>query len=265
MWPCVDSTISGVDFTLFLSSESLVSVNLHYRGSGEQRNDSLPEAIANIRIPSSMRSSFELLMKLYPEKVRCLHQRQNWQLLRDGMCFKSPSVVPQGIGYPLSTIEATGEDDDDFVREDIPVQTGLGVWNSNGDFHYFANDDQRLSNTYRTHKDYPRNPWIDAMSATTKTHVRRIMESWRSIVDDRNRLGMYVPLFVVAPAETTAPHLSRARYFGQFYHHVQICTAPQPAGAQHAPTAAVVRQQQQPPGYQSSWSAQKRRRPDDHR
>lgn len=222
MWPCTTNVVSGVDFTLFMASEALSSMPLAARNGADTG-----DVLNCLRIPTTMRAAFELLSRTFPEEIRALHQRQNWQLVRDGFCLRAPSVVPQGIGYPTAAAEGPTPDDDDFVNEDVPVRTGLGTWESNGDFRYFAADDPRLGSTYRTHKEYPRNPWTDAMSTPTKSQVRRMLDGWRMIVDERNRTGMYLPVFVL-PAETTASQpIPRTRYFGQFYHR----SPPQPVMA----------------------------------
>ena len=247
MWPCTTNAVSGIDFTLFMTSDALTTIPMFNSGTpgGALRSpasdgtwtttsaiDVTGDVIGLLRVPTSMRAAFELLIRVFPEQIRALHQRQNWQLLRDGFCLRAPSVVPQGIGYPTTGPTTTPDDSDgDFVREDIPIQTGMGLWDSNGDFHYFTSDDPRLSSTYRTHKEYARNPWLDAMSSSTKHQVRRMLEGWKSIVDERNRIGMYVPMFVVPAAVThdapTSKQIPRTLYFGQFYHR----SIPQPTVA----------------------------------
>ena len=99
MWPCTTNAVSGVDFTLFMTSDALTSMPLPQRGPVATEwtpppSEALPDCLSCLRVPTSMRVAFELLVRMYPEQVRVLHQRQNWQLLRDGLCLRAPSVVP---------------------------------------------------------------------------------------------------------------------------------------------------------------------------
>ena len=278
MWPCTTNSVSGVDFTLFMTSDALTSIQMFNSSRGamgvdssvvlplgtNNTSDALHDVIGSLRVPTSMRTAFELLVKVFPEQIRALHQRQNWQLLRDGFCLRAPSVVPQGIGYPSGPTEEGDCVDADFVREDIPIQTGMGIWDSNGDFRYFPQDDPRLASTYRTHKEYARNPWFDAMSSATKHQVRRMLDGWKSIVDERNRIGMYVPVFVVPTVMdvTTTKQIPRTLYFGQFYHR----SIPQPviaAPPHHAPTSTRYNASSSSHHQSSSNNWNKRRRPDD--
>jgi hypothetical protein len=272
MWPCTANAASGVDFTLFMTSDTLCCLGRPAApAGGEWVPPDNHDCITCLRVPVSMRAAFEVLARVYPDQVRALQHRQNWQLLRDSFCLRCPSVVPQGIGYPRT--EPVCEADADFVNDDVPVRTDQGVWGSNGDFRFFEPGDVRLAAPFRTRTDYAHSPWSDAMSTATRNTVRRILDGWRGIVDERNRIGMYVPSFVIPGAGGSsgcadASAVPKTRFFGQFFHREgtrRPASPPPPPPSPPRGGRPVRGGPAPPPQQQPAWNMYKRRRNDERR
>jgi hypothetical protein len=230
-WPHAIDTKFGVDFTLYTDAESLILLPVPFVPAGH-----LPEVMAALRVPASMKNAFKLLMRMFPEDMRQLYLRQNWMLLRDAICMFNAPSLPQGLGMPPPLPEAAEQranDDPDFVPDDVPVQCGMArlghedssdVWNSDGDCVLGGRNVPGCAV-----------PWIDAMGAQAKKIVRQLFEDWASIVNARNAAGMYVPLFAVgAGVMRSAEPQSRLVSFAQFYHRP-------PVDAEGAEAAAASR------------------------